>query len=391
MPIVRNFIRHSSAQGLQEYFTNKNIAVSGVDWSQDQATVASNVIQLLDHLPAEDQARLRIDAERINQMADEIGQAALLSAVTNTSQLSQMESALERSRWVYLHEPDRFRHAEDIRYADQYRHGRNWSGYQLPPSLPLHTDPVSLNTFKEKMKSLFGLGDKVKVELFDRSLPDDDGNDVDVVQVMIYQEGLPDAYLEFEGDEDIVSRIRRPVSEHAITYSPDSGTMEIVAAKRERREEIAKAFTEDLLKQTDEVDKVPLRQYCLDPLLNGHGLDWDLNDNIDSVQLVMMKLKDLSGDGRIQIEVPAKNEVNFHDYCREHFSDFNPLTSKSFTPIQAVISIRFQPEQGSTRKKVLPVKISLPNGCDLRSRTERERLIGEKYLKQWGLVQELNP
>ncbi|CAH0992164.1 hypothetical protein SIN8267_02280 [Sinobacterium norvegicum] len=391
MPIVRNFIRHSSAQGLHEYFTNKNIAVSGVDWSQDQATVASNVIQLLDHLPAEDQARLRIDAERINQMADEIGQAALLSAVTNTSQLSQMESALERSRWVYLHEPDRFRHAEDIRYADQYRHGRNWSGYQLPPSLPLHTDQVSLNTFKEKMKSLFGLGDKVKVELFDRSLLDDDGNDVDVVQVMIYQEGLPDAYLEFEGDEDIVSRIRRPVSEHAITYSPDSGTMEIVAAKRERREEIAKSFTEDLLKQTVEADKVPLRQYCLDPLLNGHGLDWDLDDHIDSVQLVMLKLKDLSGDGRIQIEVPAKNEVNFHDYCREHFSDFNPLTSKSFAPIQAVISIRFQPEQGSNRKKVLPVKISLPNGCDLRSRTERERLIGEKYLKQWGLVREINP
>jgi hypothetical protein len=49
--------------------------------------------------------------------------------------------------------------------------------------------------------------------------------------VKYYQEGLPDAYLEFEGDEDIVSRIRRPVSEHAITYSPDSGTMEIVAAK----------------------------------------------------------------------------------------------------------------------------------------------------------------
>jgi hypothetical protein len=81
-------------------------------------------------------------------------------------------------------------------------------------------------------------------------------DDVDVVQVMIYQEGLPDAYLEFEGDEDIVSRIRRPVSEHAITYSPDSGTMEIVAAKRERREEIAKYFTEDLLKQTVEADKV---------------------------------------------------------------------------------------------------------------------------------------
>ncbi|TNF18412.1 MAG: hypothetical protein EP325_04785 [Vibrionaceae bacterium] len=390
MPIVRNFIRHSSPQGLEEYFTTKNIAVLGVDWSLDQATVAGNVIQLIDHLPPEDQARLRVDAERINHMADEVGQAALLSVVTNPTQLSLMPSALERSRWVYLHQPDKFRHAEDIRYADQYRHGRNWSGYQLPPSLPLHTDPVSLDTFKEKMKSLFGLGDKVKIELFDRSLPDDDRNDVDVVQVMIYQEGLPDAYLEFEGDENIVSRIRRPVSEHAITYSPDTGTVEIVAAKRERREVIAKAFTEDLLKQTVEADKVPLRQFCLDPLLNGQALDWDTDDRIDSVQLVMMKLKDLAGDGRIQIEVPAKNETNFHDYCREHFSDFNPLISNAFVPIQATISIRFQPEEGSNRKKVLPVKISLPNGCDLRSRTERERLIGEKYLKRWGLVREIN-
>lgn len=391
MPIVRNFIRHSSPQGLEEYFTTKNIAVLGVDWSLDQATVAGNVIQLIDHLPPEDQARLRVDAERINHMADEVGQAALLSVVTNPTQLSLMPSAPERSRWVYLHQPDKFRHAEDIRYADQYRHGRNWSGYQLPPSLPLHTDPVSLDTFKEKMKSLFGLGDKVKIELFDRTLPDDDGNDVDVVQVMIYQEGLPDAYLEFEGDENIVSRIRRPVSEHAITYSPDTGTVEIVAAKRERREVIAKAFTEDLLKQTVEADKVPLRQYCLDPLLNGQALDWDTDDCIDSVQLVMMKLKDLAGDGRIQIEVPAKNETDFHDYCREHFSDFNPLTSNAFVPIQATISIRFQPEEGSNRKKILPVKISLPNGCDLRSRTERERLIGEKYLKRWGLVREINP
>jgi hypothetical protein len=389
MPIVRNFIHHSSAQGLQEYFTNKNIAVSGVDWSQDQAAVASNVIQLLVHLSPEDRARLRIDAERINQMADEVGQAALLSSVTNTVQLSQMESALERSRWVYLHEPDRFRHAEDIRYADQYRHGRNWSGYQVDATLPLHTDPVAMETFKAKIKSLLGLGEKVKIELFDRTMPDDYGNGVDVVQVMIYQEGLPDSYLEFEGDENIVSRIRRPVSEHAITYASDSGVIEVVAAKRERRDIIAKAFTEDLLKQPVEADKVPLRQYCLDPLIEGKPLDWDLDDRIESVQLIMLKLQDTNKQGRVIVEVPAKSDMEFHDYCREHFSEFNPVTSKAFLPTQATISIRFQPDQGSNRSKILPVKISLPNGCDLRSRTERERLIGEKYLKRWGLVKDV--
>ncbi len=389
MPIVRNFIRRSSAQGLQEYFTNKQFPVTGVDWTQDQATVATNVIQILDHFPVEDQVRLRLDAERINQMSDEIGHAALLSAVTNPSTFAAMESALERSRWVYLHEPDNFRHAEDIRYADQYRHGQNWGGYQVGVDQPLHTDLASMNAFKEKIKSLFGLGEKVKIELFERSLPDDDGNDIDVVQVMVYQEGLPDSYLEFEGDDDIVSRIRRPVSEHAITYAESSGVVEVVASKRERRDIIAKAFTEDLLQQSVDAEVVPLRRYNLDPLMQDQALDWDIEDGIESVQVVMVKMKDLAGDGRVTIEVPAKSNMRLHAYGKEYFDEFSPLDSGSFVPTQAKINIRFHPENGSGRAKVLPVKISMPNGCDLRSRTERERLIGEKYLKRWGLVEDV--
>jgi hypothetical protein len=118
-------------------------------------------------------------------------------------------------------------------------------------------------------------------------------------------------------------------------------------------------------------------------------LDWDAADGIESVQVVMMKFKDIAGDGRIQLEVPARSEIGFCDYVDEHFGDHNPLTSGNFTPTQAQLSIRFYPENGSNRRKVLPVKITMPNGCDLRSRTERERLIGEKYLKRWGLLEEI--
>lgn len=388
MPIVRNFIRHASPARLREYFAHKKIAVSGVDWSQDQAQVAKNVIQLVDHLSEADQARLRIDAERVCHMADEVGQAALLSVVKDQATYTSLQNGIERSHWAYVNEPQSFRHAEDIRYADQYRHGQNWSGYKVDEGIALATDPVSLATFKDKIKSLFGLGDKVKLELFERTMPDDEGNDIDVVQLMVYQEGLPDSYLEFEG-EDIVSRIRRPVSEHAITYAPDTGVIEVVAARRERRDTIAKAFTEDLLNQQVEADSIPLRRYDLTPLLQDQPLDWDVEDGIESVQLVMMKLKDLAGDGRVQLEVPAKRAIGFHDYAQEYFGEHNPLTSGNFTPTQAQISIRFHPENGSNRHKVLPVKITMPNGCDLRSRTDRERLIGEKYLKRWALLEEV--
>lgn len=160
----------------------------------------------------------------------------------------------------------------------------------------------------------------------------------------------------------------------------------MVAARSERRNTIAKAFTEDLLKQTESED-VPLRRYDLAPLMQNQALDWDASDGIESVQIVMLKLKDLAGDGRIQLEVPAKNQMDFHDYAQEYFGEHNPLLSGSFVPTQARISIRFHPENNSNRCKVLPVKITMPNGCDLRSRTEKERLIGEKYLTRWGLLE----
>ena len=163
----------------------------------------------------------------------------------------------------------------------------------------------------------------------------------------------------------------------------------MVASKQERRDTIAKAFTEDLLKLPVTADKVPLRRFDLMPLMENKPLDWDLEDGIESVQLVLVKVKDLAGEGRVQIEVPAKSNMALHEYAREHFGEQNPLLSGGFAPVQANINIRFHPENGHGRGKVLPVKISMPNGCDLRSRTDKERLIGEKYLKRWGLLEEV--
>jgi hypothetical protein len=146
---------------------------------------------------------------------------------------------------------------------------------------------------------------------------------------------------------------------------------------------------EDLLKQPVTADKVPLRRFDLMPLMENKPLDWDLEDGIESVQLVLMKVKDLARDGRVQIEVPAKSNMALHEYALEHFGEQNPLSSGGFSPVQAKINIRFHPENGHGRGKVLPVKISMPNGCDLRSRTDKERLIGVKYLKRWGLLEEV--
>jgi hypothetical protein len=50
-----------------------------------------------------------------------VGQAALLSTFPDSTKLLKYETAAERSLWVFQTHRDKFRQAEDIRYADQYQ------------------------------------------------------------------------------------------------------------------------------------------------------------------------------------------------------------------------------------------------------------------------------
>lgn len=47
------------------------------------------------------------------------------------------------------------------------------------------------------------------------------------------------------------------------------------------------------------------------------------------------------------------------------------------------------PEAGSSRGRTLPLTVTMPHGCDLKDRTERERMIGEKYLRRWYIVKDV--
>jgi|GEM_PF-3696010 len=71
MPIVRNFVNHASSQVLQSYFS-ANDGYDLVNWSKEQPEVASKVIELFDHQPADVQIQITLDLERIKHMTDEV-------------------------------------------------------------------------------------------------------------------------------------------------------------------------------------------------------------------------------------------------------------------------------------------------------------------------------
>ena len=57
---------------------------------------------------------------------------------------------------------------------------------------------------------------------------------------------------------------------------------------------------------------------------------------------------------------------------------------------RARFTIKFHPGSEGGRGKSLALTVTMPNGCNLKDMTPQERLIGEKYLRLWGILKDDN-
>jgi len=79
------------------------------------------------------------------------------------------------------------------------------------------------------------------------------------------------------------------------------------------------------------------------------------------------------------------SEETIWEMAARHFGDRNPLLG-GWVVTQAKLSIAFQPKGVARRGRVLALTITMPHGCNLKDLTPEEQLIGEKYLRRWGIL-----
>ena len=88
---------------------------------------------------------------------------------------------------------------------------------------------------------------------------------------------------------------------------------------------------------------------------------------------------------RVMLECVHDASKTIWQMAAEHFEDNDPLRH-GWIVTQAKLVIKFRPTATMTRGRSLPLTISMPHGCDLKDRTEVERLVGDKYLRRWGIL-----
>lgn len=385
---ITRLIKNLPKESLETFFSGVHSEIAdSIDWDADQRTVRKSLLEAASIAVGVPLAKLRSDAERIDALTDELGQSILKHSLQDNelSDYYELVNEHDRALWLFLTDQERFRLVEDLWYVDTNRQSRMWDGFLGPQDCLLDTSEKQLSTFKEKLLALFRAAGKIKVDVYDRTHVDGEDEEITVTQIMVYREGLPSTQLAFK-DNNLVRRVFRPVKEVALTYEPISGHIEVVAEGKEQRKEIAKIFSEALLEKPINGQGIPLRRYDIQKLLKSKALSTDSEDGIEFAKVTQLKVAPLNSNNNVTLDIPTNEERSIYQVASAYFGDNNPLKS-GFRLTKARISIKFMPDQESRRGKVLHVVLREPNGCNLKSKTQKEKLIGEKYLERWELVE----
>lgn len=391
---LRRFLRRTSPALVESYLATAGAMLqpeaevtTGRRRSQPERLLAA--IQALD-APTRD--RVYADFERVAQISDEAGQRLLHILLSDGGPGEPVHSGgtEDRALALLIEDPDRFSRIEEMRYADVHVSGRDWSGFRGPLGAPVHTEQDREAAFREVLSSIFlsfdGSGRNVSVELFERPPLAKDGTSQ--TQVTIYLEGLPQSFSEFDG-ETLSQRIARPAVEAALLYTSATGELDVISkGGKQQRSALAAAFCEHMLAADPSVEPVRPRQYDLHSLARRRSFPTKPSDAIREVEVTRLRLVLDQKEGAVLSLEKARGEGrSIWDLARDEFGAADPLRN-GHAVRQARLAVTFEPRDGRKRPSVINVDISVPNRCNLKEHKERERLIAERYLGEWGLLKE---
>ena len=385
---LKRIIKNLSKNSLEAYFTKFHAnLVEEFDWEVEEKVVKNSLKEICLGLVGEPFALMNVCAERIDTLTDELGQSMLFNAIDNeeVEEYSKLENEYERAAWLFLKDDDRFAQVEDSYYVDIRRHGRMYDGFIGPKNVSVQFDGEPLKVFQEKVLELYRAAGNIKVEHYKRMRPDGEDQEVEIIQIMVYREDLPIMMRAFE-EQELITKTFKPVKEFALTYEPKEGVIEVVTERSAKRKDVALIFAETLLKSPIKGEKIPLKQYSIQKLLNPVELSFDPSDGIASVKVTRLKVARPNSNNTVTLDVSAKENAKIYDISKDYFGENDPLKT-GFRLREVRISIKFKPDNDNKRGITIHVNIGEPNRCNLKDKSQKERLIGEKYLKLWELVE----
>ena len=386
----RTFLRHTSNHLLRECFGNLGV-LKNLPWNEFADHDIDLVYDSWQNLPDVK----RLEAERMFEQTEALASEAGIKAIIDegyfhglnlAEELSTLESFRDKAMHVAIKYPHVFQVAGTINHA----HSLSLRYWRHRGNMPLSQPDVSqsaLDMFRDAISAYFrqneGRGHRCTVDAYLRV-----GR---YHYFFAYPDNYADTYLGHDEQGKFVRRPQRPAFELVFLFDPVDATLDVYAqGGKEVQQSLQTIFCRTLLHQELPPESPNGNPYELNGLKSREFLDTccvtDPGDGIEEVQVRKLRIAVLGGvKRRITLEAdPEGGPAAVYDMLEQCLNRHN-IPDALFNITLAQFHFRFA-HTGHGRQRTLTFEVSHPNSSNLKScRQEDLRLIGEKYLRRWGI------
>jgi hypothetical protein len=383
-------LKEISNELLCELFTRGGAKLR-IPWDDLSQRDVGPIIVLWETMPEIPRRKIHVILQEVHALADERGLRALATELEwhhpeLTDEFSVRNGRLDKALWAYLNARDAFDEAAIFARADSLISGRYWNRWNSLPRESIRITNEHTKALQNELRKYYWpkqlRGRHCRVHHYPRS------NGVDYF--FAYLDDWPDRSLVFDDDGEMAPRSERYAFTNVFAFDHRSGCIDLVAkGGRKVHLVLREAFCRSVLGIDVEDDDPISPAYRLDHLLDPTlALPTEPSDRIAGVRLTRIRMIPKHVVNAVRYE-----EIGFSQHATlqsavtelaERLADQNLLPSL-LTVKQAGFQLQFQSD-GTRKQKTMTFSVSCPNSCDLKSKPDEMREIGERCLKLWGIV-----
>lgn len=321
-------------------------------------------------------------AEQVLLVASNSGQTALATLRRKLPQdireeFNQLNNQYDRSVWLYAFSPELFQFVVQRLVTDDCR-----------SELPHSTFSVAADSkvdFYQQDAFRSAVADHLSIPLRDVAIQssiyrsDETGEEVFEFTLFCNRLAVDVAHVM---DGQLLEAREQRATQWMVTYSPQSGDVDVYAKDFQWRKALAEYFCVHMLGRRNSTEKLFAKEYEVESLVDQRFLE------IEDEDLTWVKVTELSANirgRRMAFEVSANDNVHIKEAMSEILGPQFDLSRCSIESASVLVRLG--------ANEVMPereVKISFKSrhSCAMKVKHPHDRMFCHRLLKKWGIVKE---
>jgi hypothetical protein len=384
----RRLLKQISNSLLRALFARHGV-LRDLPWESFSEAKVEPVLAAWQALPDDKRREIQVALQDIHALADGRALKICLEEIQRrwshrTWEFTSLTGRHDKALWAYLEFPDAFRQAALFARADALEGGRYWVKRNSLPRGPFAVDRGHVSGLERELHDHYWptemRGEHCRVEHYDR------GNGAQYFYA--YLDDWPDKRLVFTDGGELEPRSERFAFSNVFVFDPEEGSLELVAKGGAAAHLVLQqAFCRSVL-GLEVGPAEPLRPaYRLDMLLQpGFAFVTDPADRIAQVFLRCVRIGSATVAGHavdyLEMKFSAETELAAVVESIRHCVD---QAGGDAAVRRATFELVFLPDAEQCAKR-MSFSVTVPSTCNLKSKPEELRLVGERCLQLWGIT-----